>query len=229
MLALFECCMWAWIAELVLLIIFGLSVIRAEIVQEQNLSYVRESGLDLWAFLSLAAFLAILQFGTPVNPFEWFKANMVNALVLFIIYLTIGFGWSVFKWFRFVRKKFKEYRKKREIYAESFQFRDAFPETYKYKGMIVRWILTWPFSLFWALTCDLLIWIGNHIYDLFGQIYKRISNIIFKDFFRDMEELKKREEEYQEKKIVEYRKNQDENKAFKDRCKNTMSGKSLDE
>lgn len=194
---MFECCLWVWVVEIVLLI-FGSTILILAETRDYD-----ECSNDGWAFLSFIAGFALFQFATSLNPFGWLKDNALVFTVYFLIYLVVGFGWSIFKWFRFIRMQYKEYlfEKKNHLGIhgyDSHYFEKFPPKASKHKARIVRWIIAWPISVFWAVMRDLVVWCGEKIYDLAGRIYQKISDLAFKDFIQEREA--EREEKIRAKK-----------------------------
>ena len=197
MFAIFE---WAWIAVAILVLVFGFCIIKAEIREGDYY----DGFPDGWAIFCFLGILGLLQFATPVDPKTWLLNNYIPFLIYSIIYLTVGFSWSIFKWFRFVRKNYKKYSEDKARWAKDgsyLELKDYLPDPSKNKNRIIRWILAWPVSVFWASTCDFLVWIGEKIYNLAGEIYKKIVSTIFADFIKEdeIEKEKKKREQVQRK------------------------------
>ena len=188
MIAMIEGFLWAWVAIGILASIGIICVIKAEI------NGLRGVDVDWWALVCFLGIIGLLQFATPVDPKSWVLNNGVSLIIYLIIYFALGFGWSLFKWFRFVRKQYKKYLEDAARWANSGKRHstpnDYLPPPSTNRHRIIRWILSWPISMFWAVTCDFLTWIGGKIYNLGGEVYKIIADSVFSSL---IEEEKKRE------------------------------------
>jgi hypothetical protein len=145
---------WVWLIGFVLLIFSSTLLILAE-----DKDYY-ECGNDWWAFVSFIAGFALFQFATSLNPFGWLRDNALVFAVFILVYFIVGFCWSIFKWFRFVRWAYKKYLQDKKYHTEPDSilkyFEDYPPNVNKNKARIIRWIIAWPISVFWAVTKDLV-------------------------------------------------------------------------
>lgn len=206
MFAIFE---WAWIAVAILGLVFGFCIIVAESREGDHY----DGFPDGWAIFCFLGILGLLQFATPVDLKNWFLTNYMPFLIYSIIYFALGFSWSIFKWYRFARKRFKKYNEDKVKWSDRYlPCEDYLPTPSKNKDRIIRWILAWPVSVFWASTCDLLVWIGEKIYNLTGKIYKKIVDTIFADLIKEDEIEKEKREEARKL----------ETEAFKQKAKRTF-------
>jgi hypothetical protein len=126
----------------------------------------------------------------------------------------VGFCWSIFKWFRFVRWAYKKYLQDKKYHTEPDSilkyFEDYPPNVNKNKARIIRWIIAWPISVFWAVTKDLVVWIAEKLYNLAGRFYKKIADIIFAELIKEREQIQKEKELQLERKEAIEKKEKEE-------------------
>lgn len=151
---------------------------------------------------SSAAFIlyfVALAYFWDVNPLVWVIQNPGTFLMYGSLYLVVGVVWGIFKWYKFVDQKRDAYeghvqnfmRMKGLTKRESLKNEDVLPDWQRYvesryrgseiiptalrnKGNIMTWMAYWPFSVFWAVTGDLVEWSYTKLYKLVSKFAGRI-------------------------------------------------------
>ena len=99
------------------------------------------------------------------NPFTWIWNNPDKAFYCSLVYLALGFFYSLMKYKNFLKK---------EKLKSSFDPRDHTPE--KHKGDIIGWMFWWPFSLIGYLIIDFLAEIADKAFEVVKSAFDRIYN-----------------------------------------------------
>jgi hypothetical protein len=163
---------------------------------------------DELAGVIFVATLALCQWLFKIDVWSWVKLHYVDLLLFSIGYFFVGAGWSVFKWFRYVKEELKKYRELKERFLNAkkvtgtgtvipkellkdwemeLNAKDWPPSPSKHKDKLVRWIMVWPVSLVWALVEDFFVWLGDKLYSLIGKLYKGISDRLFAEMRKELE------------------------------------------
>ena len=141
--------------------------------------------------------IIVCQFLLKIDIWSWFLANYLLMLIYLVGYFIAGSIWSIFKWYRFVKSELIKYRELKqsfnnrtfdiEKWKEKIEYNCWPPDPKNNKDKIVRWIMAWPVSVTWAILEDLFVWIGNKLYNIIGEIYRSISNRLFAEMKKDLE------------------------------------------
>lgn len=199
---------------------FWLSVAVASIV----LIRVIEEDDALPGFIVLAVTAVIFMvFGNfMLGVVNYIYHNPLILLGGVAIYLLAGLLYSVYRWWRYLIKKRKEFdQNKVEWIRREKQRRDHAKEQYnpedilaawkknvadnsllqqyiprlsRNKERITCWMTFWPWSLFWYMFRKLFIEIWNNIYKLFQGMFRRIRNSVFKDILSEYADDVEKEE-----------------------------------
>jgi hypothetical protein len=151
------------------------------------------------------------------NHFGWrdFLANWQAFAICAGLYVTLGTGWGLIKWFSFVhkiRRKFDDalpkilkpysvtslaelskddkYKAMKDmailVYGYYGNASDFPPQFSKNKSNVLFWMTFWPWSLFWTLLDDPIRRLFETIYRSLGKIGQRISDAAFADIAQDL-------------------------------------------
>jgi hypothetical protein len=183
-LALWSLQFW-WAAAFVVLLIATV-VFCADDFEESLLGPYILSTLFLLSFTATFFGHSILAFASTAN-FGWFLFE----------YLTFGAGYAVFRWWWLVKQSAAKIIKNREALERQFTsdryvgsgiktFEDYLisiryiPVVVQSKYRIFNWVFMWPFSLLrWTLT-DLVKFIADQIVAVFGNLFTRIRDNVFR-------------------------------------------------
>lgn len=125
--------------------------------------------------------LALLQFFTIADPWGWLEDHKYAALIAATVYIPVGVGWSLFRWWKTLQKSAAEIRDYKADFDKnpnkSWSSWDAYvkahlPSASANKERIVCWIAYWPFSAAAYLLIDLLTDIGEWIYAKLSGLYQ---------------------------------------------------------
>lgn len=152
------------------------------IVSTETHKYVLSSGLT---------FLALIIYHKPIIEL---LHNWKACLLVSIVYILIGAGWSLIRWYSFCKKYVAEninnpvsqyvITRSNENYPQLSETeiirqynireikKDLKPNNHI--SEIIGWIIYWPWSFIWNVMGDFM----RGIYDILGRWYNRISNRI---------------------------------------------------
>ena len=110
------------------------------------------------------------------------SANLTLTIAIAVLYFPVGLLWSIFKWILYLKDNIRSVTSR---YNESERLRQDYPDLRKLideslptvkgsKEKLIYWITYWPFSVIDFLLSDLVIRIGNLIYDLSGKMYGKM-------------------------------------------------------
>jgi len=134
------------------------------------------------------------------NIRAFFKSfNFLGILKFLGLYLVVGITWSFIKWYLLLIRR-------KEKYAEN-QWQ-GIPTAKEYKSEIIVWMSYWPWSMTWTLLNDPIKRFFNFIYLKFSTLYQKLSDRIFKDII----DLKKKQEEEKRLKDEQLQKEVEERK-----------------
>ncbi len=151
--------------------------------------------------------LLLLAIGLTIFGDARFLSLLWSWHILWLIpaYLLTGVGWSMFKWFSFVRNKLISYNERKAAWLkakgledltcteQAAKFRDFIkrhtefwiydditPQASKEKNRIIGWMSYWPWSVLWTIFADLIIDLFNNIFRWCRGIFDYITSIAFK-------------------------------------------------
>jgi hypothetical protein len=124
--------------------------------------------------------LALLQFITIADPWSWVTEHRYLLTIGAAAYIPIGVGWSLFRWWKLLKKEAAELRKEKATWDAGRHNSTTWPEYVKrhlprpssHKSEIICWITYWPFSAAAYLLLDLLYDIGDWIYTKLSGFYQ---------------------------------------------------------
>lgn len=149
----------------------------------------------------LLIFLA-LQFMSDIKPFTFIWTNPTAAIVCVLAYGAIGAGWSLIKWWNYLREKARKYKTLRAEWESSksvngtpasswdrylqnhsfnIRFIDGKPIIDNHKSLFMHWIMYWPYSLVWTLISDPITKMVKAIYEALSGVYTRMAEKAFGD------------------------------------------------
>ena len=154
----------------------------------------------------IIAYLCGLSFFWEVSVFSWLWNNPFSFIWYAFLYLGIGAAWSTFKWYKFVDQKRDAYEENVDYFMKKHKVTDrdllkndpkvkkdwkefinshyrygyVIPTAKENKANIIMWMTYWVFSMFWAITGDLLDWIYSRMYKALSRLADRIVERKFK-------------------------------------------------
>lgn len=154
--------LWFWIVSLVLLVAILVAV-------------ETETGFMAGVFLVLG--ILFFNYCVRLPIIFWALHHPLALLGLFLAYAVVGIGWSVFKWYLFLRKTLVAYKVKGESYGQEYP-----PQVNRHKSDIIFWLSYWPFSIVGSLLNDFFRNFFNRIYLEISAFLQRMSDKMFADF-----------------------------------------------
>lgn len=163
--------------------------------------------LGTFGFWLLCSILSVVFIACLENENQWFPTVVVLALGAIywnplaaigltwqsiglgvLIYAAAGVLWSIYRWFRFVKSKADEFRRKYGSSLTDSQRRDLKSEisVSSNKSLITGWIAYWPWSLVWNITGDFF----KTIYENLQGIYQKITDKALGGFAVEKEQVK---------------------------------------
>ena len=193
-------------------------------------------GLGFWAFLVLMSILffvctenewggrasllvitvlCVLNWVFHIPVFQYIYHNPLLTTLWVIGYFAIGTGWSVIKWWRYVKRQLEKYYDSKREFIKSNNIKgvgvkDLLPEEFKkkwteqvqrtygkykielnpqiseHKMSIYIWIAYWPFSMIWTVINDPVRRICRFIYEEIRDLLQSISDRIWRDAKQDL-------------------------------------------
>lgn len=132
---------------------------------------------------------------------DWINwTNIINLLTFYLpIYIALGAGWSVAKWYFYLLRQKEEYEERREGFLKSYEAREPFrkqesfkewlPSYHKYppsvknnKSRILSWMSLWWISFLDTFLTDFLYRIWEAIYFKLAKTLQKMSNYVFREF-----------------------------------------------
>lgn len=108
----------------------------------------------------------------------------VRAALFAVLYLGIGAGWSIWKWYRYLQRRRAEIVKSHwgstmEKDGTTIQERLAMqrPTASENKARLTNWVVLWPFSFAWWVLSwprEFAVWIYNRLAGLYDRMAERI-------------------------------------------------------
>jgi hypothetical protein len=147
--------------------------------------------LGTFGFWVLCSLLSIVFIACIENENHWFPTCVLIALgaiywkglvalglswqgiaIGVVVYAAAGMVWSIYRWYRFVKEKAEDFRKRYGTSLTDSQRRDLKSEisVSSNKALITGWIAYWPWSLVWNITGDFF----KTIYEQLQGVYQRI-------------------------------------------------------
>ena len=173
---------------------FWLVLIAAAIV----LTVAVENEKSFISILTLAGTLAFLQFVSGVPVIHFIFSHPTAIALYALLFLAVGVGWAVAKWYFYLRKTLARYKETKAEYLESrgaqtehdltdsdkqsLKYRVAGlfnPEVSDHKSDIIFWMSYWPFSMLGTLLNDFVRKIYNHLYTELSGLLQRMSDNMF--------------------------------------------------
>jgi hypothetical protein len=182
-------------------------LVLAEIALLFIFSEAAENGIG--ATISLAVFVAALQFIGKVDLFGYVGSHPIHMAVALTAYFLLGTAWGIFKWRKYVLAKLEKYN---EFFQRFLRDKALPPETTvlpvelrsewksrvdntknygndssvadvplvkENKSRILRWMSLWPFGLTWYVTHDFIVAIYQGIYKRIAAFLQQMANSIW--------------------------------------------------
>ena len=149
------------------------------------------------ATVTIVVSLLALQFLTDIKVFTYVGNNPSVILPAIAGYFVLGTLWSFGKWWFFVQRKKKGYKKALTQYKERSQLNhtresldsESRPKVSQFKpvatsnkGRILVWMMYWPWSMAWTIIDDPVKEVFARIFDRARKIYQSIADRAFEDF-----------------------------------------------
>lgn len=153
-----------------------------------------------FSILSLLGLFAFLDFVAKIPLISYLLHHPVLVLLLIVLYIGVGVGWSVTKWYFFLRKYLIKLKEEQQKYLddrsikniedataeqrETFNYRTKSSDYYnpkvsRYKSTIIFWMSYWPFSVIGTLLNDFFRKIFHHLYGKIAASLQRMSDKVF--------------------------------------------------
>ena len=170
-----------------------------------------ENKMGGWSVFTILAYLGLLHWfssrgWTPIDVFGFAHENLGGILVGVASYFVLGTGWSVIKWWSYVKGQRRKYDEVVSKFLKRFgqdmsnwshdqkvDFNSSFTHNYgeerierrpkieDHKEDVFIWIGFWPFSATWTIIDDPVRRICSEIYDLIHKALQAISDSVWKD------------------------------------------------
>lgn len=153
---------------------------------------------DCWPFIIIAT-LVYIAIGWFIGALSlaWIGQHPLQALAVPAAYLAIGSVWMVFRWWRFVKRRCRQYAELKASSAKINASDEAFavrwrsiagygdqatvpPQVSANKGMLLGMLSFWPFSMLSYIFADLLRDVFATIFRRLSCTMQRISDSVFK-------------------------------------------------
>jgi hypothetical protein len=169
------------------------------------LIFLIEWGKGTFATASLAGTLALLYFLGDVNVLGFVVHHPITLVLGLVVYFAAGTGWSVAKWWLFVRDMRSRYDDLRADFCQEHRLDGVIPESLQplwlerlessgrrgrrievrprarqHRGQIVAWMAYWPWSLIWTVLNDPVRKSCRIIYQHIHDYLQEISNNAFR-------------------------------------------------
>lgn len=129
-------------------------------------------------------FFALVALGFYFYPgIKLIDISIINVILISVIYLFIGLGWSLFKWYKYVKFKYKYYKDQVDYKTSRGQtigeglINYNRPVASQNKSSIIAWMLYWPFSVLRYVLGSL---VGDLLEAIFSAVEKRFDSITAK-------------------------------------------------
>jgi hypothetical protein len=165
------------------------------------LTFLAFGTLWYWLFLSVAVLIGIIcveatesgggatvtliislvLFGN-IRDYRALLQDPSRLIVFLAIYFAAGIGWSLLKWYFFVRKSLNDYLDKTrtgDMYFKPSSVAAWQPQASQHKGDIIRWMSYWPLSIVGTMFTDVISKLWNHIFYAFRNLFQKISDHVF--------------------------------------------------
>lgn len=150
-----------------ILAIVGLSVLMIVALETMSVG---------WLFIGAICFITLV-----VGKILALHLSLTTLAIAFVCYLAIGGVWSIFKWWRFLKKEYRNFHEYNDRYEYNESALKSATSAFEkdimvdhHKGKITAWIAFWPWSLTWFLTDGIV----EEIFGFLKGIYTRIGNRI---------------------------------------------------
>jgi hypothetical protein len=157
-----------------------------------------------WAVLTVVAVLALFPRATTLDWFHDLRDHPSLVVILIAGYLVAGTGWSVVKWWFYVRNRAKRYLAKVAVYKtshklppeqvltdsqvyEALGYSAGEPDLGKKpspdgeKGRILTWMIWWPWSALWTAIDEPIKKAFKFIFNEIKALYQKISDSAYKN------------------------------------------------
>jgi hypothetical protein len=187
--------MW-WVLGIIALIILLLEAALFDVDDETGqYGYSVVNGLTIAVFLAIYWYLGGFDLAalSAIKQQAWFWLGGV------IVYVVIGVGYGVTKWWLYVKKCAWAWEERYARYEQKFgkppwtesqlkEFKQPYsrtpafqPEPTNNKGRIINWISFWPWSLALTLLRDPFRFLYEFIFNEIVSLLKSISEHAFRD------------------------------------------------
>jgi hypothetical protein len=149
------------------------------------------------SIVTVVAFILLMGLCSELLTYSYrmISENLSLAIAIAVLYFPVGLLWSIFKWVLYLKDEIKRETgyynrsdKKGKLgvpISLSYYLKAELPTVKNSKEKLVYWITYWPFSVIDFLLSDLIIRIGNLIYDLSGKMYDKIRDSLIPKEWKD--------------------------------------------
>lgn len=159
-----------------------------------------------WATCTMIGVLVFLYYTKTFDAIKYAVQHPWDLVLYVLIYLAVGAGWGVIKWYFYLlksRDKYQEFRRKwldskrikgtdipdnlKEEWARnSASYGIKIPQAINNKDRIILWMAYWPWSVIWTALDDVVKRAFERIYSMFGKLYDRMTASVFREFKDDL-------------------------------------------
>jgi hypothetical protein len=166
-----------------------------------------------WAAFTIFGTLLALDLFGNAELWSWIASNPLVLAGGAVGYVAFGIAWSMFKWFKFARKRLVVYQNQRSKFMKNHGLGEndempanlylswsdyltgaiALPDPRKEKRRIVAWMSYWPWSVIYFVLADLVREIFQFVYNRTSVIFQRITKYVYGDFSAELNGLEELE------------------------------------
>jgi len=141
----------------------------------------------------LIGVIAFFQLFSNVNIWKLFVNNWFTWVCYFVVYLIVGFVWSIFK-FKMKTLEHKKLLETSQITSHSAEYQCSFEAL---SSDVASWVTYWPFYVIVFLIEDFITKIITFVWDaclvgIFKRIYNNDVNPILRERIKERDEKGKR-------------------------------------
>ena len=170
-----------------------------------------------WGVATTIFIIAFVALGASgiFNLYQYALTHPFELAKVIMLYVGVGCLWGILKWWRFcvARRSFYE-TEKRKFFRENGYFDKceftphlrikwseqverrgsnlSIPVASEHREKIINWMYLWPFSMIGTILSDFLAKLWDFIYDLLGNLYTTITNLVFKGVASDFASVEDR-------------------------------------
>jgi hypothetical protein len=174
---------WLWVALAAVVLLISVACTASE--------------NGFWSFVAIGVYLLGAQFCGALAVWDWIRAHPWHLVGYAGVYVLLGCGWAVVKWWRLCRKLLRDIEEvarrnpslDRAKVVKKWQGERGYnqpasipPRPGDYASRITNWIACWPLSLLAAVFGDFLVEFFRVVYERLAGVLQSISNSVFAGF-----------------------------------------------